>query len=268
MNCEKFDQSVTDLARGQLMESGVRDEALAHLKTCAACEARYEQEQNLSVALRVLAVLDENRQASQHIEVNLLAAFRQQAKTNAASSASGGQFAQRASRKNLALYWLAAAALLLIAITIFALRPKPVSPQPQARDNAVQPPQPEKQPNEVSPQPKNDAPQRDAVGYAPKKNRRDINRQIANHSSTTDRRNNHRNITGTDGKTNAEIATDFIVLHNLPMNEGGQLVRVELPSSALASFGLPVNYENANQRVKADVVLGNDGIARAIRFVR
>ena len=47
-----------------------------------------------------------------------------------------------------------------------------------------------------------------------------------------------------------------------------QLGRVELPRSSLASFGLPVNLERAGERIKADVVVGNDGMARAIRFVR
>jgi hypothetical protein len=47
-----------------------------------------------------------------------------------------------------------------------------------------------------------------------------------------------------------------------------QVVRVELPRSALQSFGLPVNAERAGERVKADVLLGHDGVARAIRFVR
>jgi hypothetical protein len=69
----------------------------------------------------------------------------------------------------------------------------------------------------------------------------------------------------------AEIATDFIPLvqgGQFGQAEGGHLVRVELPRSAMASFGLPVNYERADGRVKADVLLGDDGIARAIRFVR
>ncbi len=69
----------------------------------------------------------------------------------------------------------------------------------------------------------------------------------------------------------AEIATDFIPLMQggqFAQAEGGHLVRVELPRSAMASFGLPVNYERAGGRVKADVLLGDDGIARAIRFVR
>jgi hypothetical protein len=50
--------------------------------------------------------------------------------------------------------------------------------------------------------------------------------------------------------------------------ESGQMIRVELPRSALASFGLPMNMERADERIKADVVVGNDGLARAIRFVR
>jgi len=68
----------------------------------------------------------------------------------------------------------------------------------------------------------------------------------------------------------AEIVTDFIPLMQggrFAQGEGGHLVRVELPRSALASFGLPVNAE-AGGRVKADVLLGEDGLARAIRFVR
>jgi len=46
------------------------------------------------------------------------------------------------------------------------------------------------------------------------------------------------------------------------------MVRVELPHSALATFGLPVNMDRANERVKADVLFGVDGLAHAIRFVR
>jgi hypothetical protein len=45
-------------------------------------------------------------------------------------------------------------------------------------------------------------------------------------------------------------------------------MRVELPRSTLAGFGLPVNMERVNERVKADVLVGPDGQARAIRFVQ
>ena len=68
-----------------------------------------------------------------------------------------------------------------------------------------------------------------------------------------------------------ELMTDFIPLNYesaIAPPERGRVVRVELPRSALAAFGLPVSIDRANERVKADVVLGEDGLAHAIRFVR
>jgi hypothetical protein len=68
-----------------------------------------------------------------------------------------------------------------------------------------------------------------------------------------------------------EIATDFMplgYLNTATLQDGGQIVRVELPRSTLANFGLPVNMDRYNEKVKADVLLGVDGMARAIRFVQ
>ena len=45
-------------------------------------------------------------------------------------------------------------------------------------------------------------------------------------------------------------------------------MRVELPRSAMASFGVPVNMDRFGERVKADVFVSADGFARAIRFVQ
>jgi hypothetical protein len=49
--------------------------------------------------------------------------------------------------------------------------------------------------------------------------------------------------------------------------ETGQVLRVELPTRVLESFGIPVQEELRTQRVRADLLVGEDGIARAIRFV-
>jgi hypothetical protein len=68
-----------------------------------------------------------------------------------------------------------------------------------------------------------------------------------------------------------EYATDFIPLYQAEQTGPvvtGQLVRVELPRSALSRLGLPVTAEGSTDRVKADVLLGEDGMARAVRFVR
>jgi hypothetical protein len=50
--------------------------------------------------------------------------------------------------------------------------------------------------------------------------------------------------------------------------DGARLVRVGLPRSALRVFGLPMDEERAAEQIQADVMLSNDGLVRAIRFVK
>jgi hypothetical protein len=68
-----------------------------------------------------------------------------------------------------------------------------------------------------------------------------------------------------------EYATDFVPLSyggvQKPM-ESGEVIRMEMPRSALIAFGLPVNVDRADTPVKAELLLGEDGMARAIRFLR
>ena len=70
--------------------------------------------------------------------------------------------------------------------------------------------------------------------------------------------------------TRAEVVTDFIAVAGTDPTEpidSPILVRVRLPRTALVKFGLPMNEERSSEFVQADVVLGHDGLARAIRFV-
>jgi hypothetical protein len=48
--------------------------------------------------------------------------------------------------------------------------------------------------------------------------------------------------------------------------EGAVVLQVELPRSAVALAGIPVSDGAADGRVKAEVLVGADGLARAIRF--
>ena len=45
------------------------------------------------------------------------------------------------------------------------------------------------------------------------------------------------------------------------------LVRVELPRSAMIALGLDVSADRAEELVEADVMLGSNGMARAVRFL-
>jgi hypothetical protein len=65
-------------------------------------------------------------------------------------------------------------------------------------------------------------------------------------------------------------SAEFIALPNAPAidtTEGMDVVRLELPRSAMAAVGYVVSPERASETVEADVVLGADGLARAVRFV-
>jgi hypothetical protein len=53
---------------------------------------------------------------------------------------------------------------------------------------------------------------------------------------------------------------------DLPPLESGELLRVDLPVSMLPSLGIVPPATQA-VRVKADVIVGQDGLARAVRLV-
>jgi hypothetical protein len=73
----------------------------------------------------------------------------------------------------------------------------------------------------------------------------------------------------------AEVATAFFPLDysGMPVSNA-QLVRLEVPRAALASFGLTsIDVHDGGSEtagggtVQADVLVGEDGVARAVRFI-
>jgi hypothetical protein len=205
-------------------------------------------EEMLTRGLKALAAEMESLSAPDAVELKLREAFRKQ-----------NVVVPMVSRRSNARYWFTAAiaAMLLIAISVVAYRVNwrvnddsklAQEDQPQSRPEII--PEPIKQEQVAGVQEQETSPH----SLKPKRVRhasvrRPENVQLANH---------------------AEIATDFIPLSYMTavnLQDGGQIVRVELPRSALASFGLPVNMDR-NEKVKADVLLGVDGLAHAIRFVQ
>ncbi len=67
----------------------------------------------------------------------------------------------------------------------------------------------------------------------------------------------------------AETVTDFFpLLYPAPPFERGEILRVNLPASVMRTVGLPVREEHLGDRVQADILVGEEGLPRAIRFVR
>jgi hypothetical protein len=68
----------------------------------------------------------------------------------------------------------------------------------------------------------------------------------------------------------SDTDNDFIPMPNaarIEPNEDLDLVRVEVPRSAMIALGYAVSEDRASEPVEAEVVLGADGLARAVRFL-
>jgi hypothetical protein len=207
-------------------------------------------EEMLTRGLQSLAAEMEPLEAPREIEANLLEAFHARQIVPVRKS----PFVRVNPRPH---YWLAAiAAMLLIAIGIMAYRwsNRPASGPGEAVRREQ--PQPQTTVNDKSNEQLVQAVEKPQHSQSKRvhrvSSRRADSAQVANHATK-------------------EIATDFIPLSYMSaasLQDGGQIVRVQLPRSALANFGLPVNMDRYNEKVKADVLVGVDGMARAIRFVQ
>jgi hypothetical protein len=262
MNCQKFESVATDLARGQMMEAEVRNDALAHSTDCAVCSSLLRNEESLTSGLRALAVDMGSLDAPQSVENRLLEAFRQPKVVVPLPVA-------RSYRR----YWLTAvAAMLLIVLGVVAMRWNGSQPEPPQFAVGEQPQTPkQKNDDDNFSSPKLERvqtpqePKPIIVRRKAKPNSRpSINPTLLQASAGRARNNSVQS-------NHAEVATEFMPLGYLnprSLQDGGQIVRVEVPRTTLASFGLPMNMERYNEKVKADILLGVDGRAQAIRFVQ
>jgi len=211
---------------------------------------RLNDEELLKRELRSLAAEMSHLEAPDSVETNLLQAFRAR------------KVVPITVKRSNSRYWLAAvAAVLLIAMSVVALRWRSNNQTPRREVVEQQSPEkPQIEPN--NPPPINEQPKEyQALNEPP----RQIERKPVRN------RRVRRSENAQDANHVREVATDFIPLRYMnpaSLQDGGQIVRVELPRSALANFGLPVNMDRYNEKVKADVIFGVDGLAHAIRFVQ
>lgn len=143
----------------------------------------------------------------------------------------------------------AAAILLLLAVTVFVLLPAPSSTE-QVAQRSTETIAPAEQPH---------------AQIAAQAEHPSSVQAVSNRTTRTSRRR------GRAASRSTEVATDFLPLtfvDDSRAQESGHVVRVKVPRSALMAFGVPMNMERAGELITADVVVGNDGLARAIRFVQ
>lgn len=270
MNCKEFDYVVNDLARARLMDAAERERGFDHAGVCGACAVRLANARALAAGLKTLAADSEAEAAPPQIEAMLLAAFRQQhvqVKTNVV--------ALPVRRRRVQTWAWVAAAVLLVASAIVASRllnnassvdPMiTISPSPSVSPKMIPAPSRVQEQSDIAAE----IAEPDGKRLAKPRKKPVPRRTLADNSSVVA---SVGEFTPVYSQANGqEVTTDFLPLvhdwDSQPL-ESGQVIRVQMPRMALASFGLPVNQERANIPVKADVLLAEDGSARAIRFVR
>lgn len=267
MNCQIFETVVNDLARQQMMEADAREQALAHSGDCEACALRLALERRLTLGLRALATEMKFVSASDRVEQHLREAFRSQTTS----------FSQMRAVSRSRYWTVAAAAVVLIAFGIAGMRLGLEEPSPNAI-KAINNSAGQTYPKVAVPieYPKSESPPKQTALFNRLRRKQSAQRfakraSNRNESSVAKRTQEEMDTTEPGDAEQSEVTTQFLSLSYVsPVNlqDGGELVRVELPRSAMARFGLPVNIERYGERVKADVLVSADGLARAIRFVQ
>jgi hypothetical protein len=70
-------------------------------------------------------------------------------------------------------------------------------------------------------------------------------------------------------QTATELFTDFFPLMDpAPPFNRGEILRVQVPATAMRAVGLPVGDDHLADQIQADVLVGEEGLPRAIRFVK
>src|SRR5262245_38673020 len=259
MNCQEFEPIVIELARNQLLDSSARDRGLEHVQRCAPCAMLLVEEQALSENLRAFSAQAAAEEIPARLEIALLTAFRQ--RVAAPTLATTMPPAKR--RRPLAA---AALALLAFALSLAGW----IMPSPERKSSATS------SIHDVS------IPTPIGISATPEKSGKalqqiDTVRQIAWPIPDSTKQKHQKRMAPTSAMRQStsvgaphEFVTQFFPVMQgselIPM-EGGQIVRVRMPRSNLIPLGIPLNQERASETIQADVLVSNDGLARAIRLV-
>ena len=260
MNCEDFNNIINELADYKPMAVTTRDAGVSHVALCADCAARLANARAVSASL-LLAAGAESEDAPVRIKADLLTAFATQQQLRSATDRVV-PLVPIASRRKLGRW--TAAAVAAAAVVVFALMlpiwngaPSRV-PESQVAQKAPPPETPTATPTTTPARPPSfDEPAPKPVKAA---GRRPVLRQRS-----------PRVISGSTNEAVAgNTANEFVPLTYLAAAtaiDTGTIVRVQLSRSALVRLGLPINIESSSETVKAEVVMGDDGVARAIRLI-
>jgi hypothetical protein len=235
MDCVQFKEIYQELDRPGTSGFRFRERALAHAESCAGCGALLTDGEALDFALQNLAQQSGASGASPRVEAALLREFQRVKQV--------GQ--QQRIYRQLAILSTAAAILLALGLGVhYRIVSQARNTPPQVASTAVTP-----------------AAERPVTSTTP---------ALPNSAKAASAANTQSKTASVNSPDDNEYAEEFVPLpyaDDPAALEGGAIVRVTLPRSALASFGLPITESDGTDRVAADLVLSQDGTPQAIRLV-
>lgn len=285
MNCRDFNTVACELADGRPLEAATREAGLAHAAGCEACAAVLMEERGISAALRV-ASRAETEEAPARVKHALLSAFAEQRKATHASAeqrqvttsparvdapAAVVEFRRRRAPRWWGAVAAAAAAVVLVSLAL----PSLVRFSPDA--SQVPPPKMSAAlsvPSEPAPPATGESAPPSIDKSAPPVSKETVRGGAS--KNVAPRARKHAGLTRVGASSKNELVAQNAGNDYLPLTyldaataiESGTVVRVKLSRSALISLGVPVRVERTDELMKAEVILGDDGVARAIRLVR
>jgi hypothetical protein len=260
MNCQQFDQIIVDLDRDGGLEAETSQGAVDHARSCPRCALRLSDQRKLAVALRAVSAAAWNEQAPAHVEDSLLGAFRARFDASLPATAAQRASPRRSGAVARRVWAVAAAAMLLLGLAV-AWKLRPTAPV-----------QPVKLASSARPATNKQAEERTAGGNSETHSTSAAVLHVVPRPRPTAKYGAPSHLVATPDETApTEVTSRFYVLpygSGLDLDEGWGLVRVQVPRASLESLGVPVSGGSADEMLTADVVVGQDGLARGIRFVQ
>jgi len=258
MKCEEFKANLNELVFEKLAATDKREDAMSHAALCADCALLLTETQDVQTALQSTARADIET-AHPRVRAALLTAFAQQ---HAATVTPVVDMATHRRRTRITLAIMSAAAVILMVAVLRPVILKMTSaPTPQVDSVAEK---------TTAPQPT--ATVATAVPPTSSFNSKPLPfvshakplPHVAVHESRAVATSIPRQTTSTK-HTNEYFPLTYLA--SATAMESGTVVRVQLSRAALISLGVPLSIDRTERVLNADVIMGDDGVARAIRVV-
>jgi hypothetical protein len=263
MNCRNFETNIRALLRNQLTESGAQEQLLKHAKNCQKCSAILEAEKRLLSGFRAVNDDIALEVVPPRIEANLLRVFNSQAD---GQTEPGIKNISNPIQHWRQAGWAFAATAVIVIACLAGIRQKGLISSGQNQEVLRVSTIPITLPDLSFPSVEEPA----SNAAVPVYKQTNIRKQkpLRSRAVADTSRMNMRSVIKKSVTPKAQDEPRFFPLaeaDEFVSLESGQLVRVELSVSSLVKLGIPVKSDKGNQSVQADLLIGQDGIARAIR---